>query len=663
MMVELDARYRFENYIVGSANRLAVSAARAVAQAPGSTYNPLFIYSSSGLGKTHLLLAIGHLARQLQPDLGVEYATVDEFVDELTSAISAGAMEAFKRRYQSVGMLLLDDVQFLAGRRETQSEMLRLFNVLQRSGRQVVLTSDRPPAEIADLDERLITRFSGGLVVDVGAPDYETRVAILRVKCEERGVQFEAGVLEALARIEFSNVRELQGALHRLIACQALGERTVTAANVRELLGERVEAAVGVAGGAERGAGGGARAARGEEFASFLSDVSEAVAQHLEAWRLRLADAVTLWRGRGYATAMLERVLEAGGRGDGAPMSEAEAEALIAEYEAAVARLEALAQEAGAHDPQLAASALFHDPERVAEAELVVARLMGDVEPPPGPQAVYTRAEFEVSPSNQLAAHAADAVIEEPGTKYNPLVVHGPAGVGKTHLLHALGNELVAMSGGAMVVACVSGPQFVDELIAALQDDKIERWRARYRMVDVLILDDVQACAGKERTQEELFHLFNSLYASGRQIILGADRAPKAIEGLEERLRSRFEGGLVVEIQPPDRVLREKLYARHLAAADQRPDRALVDYLAARALGDKGVGEIAATVQRLVQAAAVVQMPLTAEFARKELEGGSGPGAAARPLDGRTVDDFFLDDEKVVWAWPDVGGRAIEEFR
>lgn len=651
--MDLDTRYRFENYVVGSANRLAVSAARAVAQAPGAAFNPLFIYSSSGLGKTHLLLAIGHLAHQLQPDLRVAYTTVDELVDELNASVASSAMEALKERYENVSVLLLDDAQFLAGRRETQSEILRLFNGLQRSGRQIVLTSDRPPAEIADLDERLITRFSGGLVVDVGAPDYETRVAILRLKCEERGAGFAAGVLDELARIPFGNVRELQGALNRLIACQTLGESAVTPRHVRALLGEHIEpAAVGAgAGRAARGRGNGH--ATSGEFTSFVDDMSVVVAQQIDPWRIRLLEALAYWREHGFATAVIERVLEG--------TDEPDVDGVLRQYESAVARLQALAQEAQAFDPALAASELFLDPERVGEAELAVARLLGAAEPPPGPSAAYTRADFEVGPSNQLAVHAADTVIEEPGRKYNPLFIHGVAGVGKTHLLHALGNELIAMRGGATTVACVSARQFTEELIAALGEGTIERWRARYRVVDVLILDDVHECAGTERTQEELFHIFNALYASGRQIVLAADRAPKAIDGLEERLRSRFEGGLVVEMQAPDHVLRERLYARALAAAEQRHDRALVDYLAARAVAN--VTEIGATVQRLVQAAAVVGVPLTASFARKELEGRVPAVAGARPGNGHVAEPLFLDDEKIIWDWPDISGRAIEEFR
>ena len=640
--MDLDPRYRFENYIVGGANRLAVSAARAVGQSPGTSYNPLFIYSSSGLGKTHLMLAIGHLARQLQPQLTVEYVTLEEFIEELNHAIGDSAMELFKRRFHMVDMLLLDDVQFLAGRRETQSEMLRLFNTLQRAGKQVVLTSDRPPSEIGDLDERLITRLTGGLVVDVGPPDYETRVAILRSKCDERGVAFESGVLDEVARINFTNVRELQGALNRLVACQTLDEVPVTARSVRELLGEKPNAPLLVP-----------SQARGQEFASFLSDLSEVVAQHIDSWRVRVVEAMTYWHQLGYVTQLLERTLEL--------TEEPDVDTLLSRFETSIRRLRELEAEASKIDRHLAASELFRDPERVGEAELVVARMVGGAEPPPGPDPALTRAELEVGASNQLAVHAIDTIVDEPGKKYNPLFVHGPHGVGKTHLLHALGNELIAQSGGAFTVAVVNASQFIDELIAALQEEQIEKWRARYRVLDALILDDVDMCAGKERSQEELFHIFNSLSANGRQIVFASARSPKAIEGLEERLRSRFEGGLVVEIQPPDHALREKLYARYLAGAGERLDRPLIDYLASRSVAS--VAEMTGTVDRLLKAAAVVGVALNASFARKELEGGTAAPVPPRRSNGRDADPFFLDEEKILWDWPDVTGRAIEEFR
>src|SRR3982750_4809003 len=257
-----DKRSRFDNYVVGSANRLAVAAAHAVADAPGAVYNPLFIYSSSGLGKTHLIHAIGNQAASRNPDLAIEYVALEDFVEQLHAAIATGEMDRFKQRYGRVDVLLIDDMQFLTGRRETQTELLRLLNALQGSGRQVVRTSDRPPMDIADVDERLISRLSGGLIVDIGAPDYETRVAILRAKCEEKGTSFAPGVIEELARLEYSSVRELQGALNRLAAQQTL-DGTLTPSQVGALVGAPDPAPA---------QSGSAR----DEFFSFLTDIASA---------------------------------------------------------------------------------------------------------------------------------------------------------------------------------------------------------------------------------------------------------------------------------------------------------------------------------------------------------------------------------------------------
>lgn len=700
--MNIDPRFRFENFVVGSANRLAVAAARAVAQSPGSAYNPLFMYSGSGLGKTHLMLAIGNLAKQQQPELKVLFTSLDEFVEGLHDAVSTGRMDTFKERFHTVDMLLLDDVQFLAGRRETQNELLRLFNILQRSGRQVVLTSDRPPVEIADLDERLITRLSGGLVVDIGAPDYETRVAILRKKCEERGARFGEGVVEALAKLEYTNVRELQGALNRLIAHQAIGEGLLRPEQVIAVIGARntptpasVPAIVSAAHAATaaivgRGGAGGPKTAtppshaapggpmgpgtpgRGdsdlpfietqddieiipitEEFDTFVSDLASAVAQNIEPWRMRIGEAITYWRELGYRTTALERVLELP-RDPGI-------EPLLAGFQRTIERLQALATEARKVDPQLASTELFRDPERLEEVEAAVQQLLNGVEPPAGPLPGYTRAGFEVSTANQFAVHAADAVIEEPGRRYNPLFLHGPKGVGKTHLLHAIGNELSALSGGATRVAVVDVRHFSNELISAIQDGAIERFRARYRGVDALLLDDVQVCDGTERTQEELFHVFNAVFDQGKQIVLASDRAPKQLSNLAERLRSRFEGGLVVELQPPDRLLREKLYARALDEAGMRADRGLIEYLADAPTPD--VPAMLATVQRLVSAATKAARPLTASFARQEIEGVAPSTPQSSPMVTRAGDPLFVSDEKVIWEWLDVSGRAIEDLR
>src|SRR3989441_5645796 len=188
-------------------------------------------------------MALGQGAKKLLPHLNVEYLTLDEYVEAFHAAVAAGQGDAFRRRFQNVDMLLVDDVQFLTNRKEMQAELLRLTEALQTAGHQIVLTSDRPPAEIADLDERLISRFSGGLVVDIGAPDYETRVAILRRKAEERRAKFQPGVLETVAAAAFDNVRELMGALNRLGAYQAVNETQINAATAKQLLGLKPEAA------------------------------------------------------------------------------------------------------------------------------------------------------------------------------------------------------------------------------------------------------------------------------------------------------------------------------------------------------------------------------------------------------------------------------------
>jgi len=641
--MQLDSKLRFDNFVVGSANRLAVAAARAVADTPGTVYNPLFVYGGSGLGKTHLMSAIGNQVRQREKSLAVELVTLDDFVSELHEAIAAGNTDAFKAKYLQVGVLLIDDVQFLTGHRETQTELLRIFNALTADGRQIVMSSDRPPAEIADVDERLITRLSGGLIVDMGAPDYETRMAILNAKCEERGVRFRGGVIEEVGRIEFSNVRELQGALNRLIASQTLGGEQIDAESVRGILGDLADQRVRTT----------PPKAQAGEFQSFLSDISFAVAQHVEQWKTRLTEAIDYWKGEGYRTASLERVLQA-------PTPPTSVESVMRGFEATVTKLRDLESQIVRLDAALGGHDALRDPDRVAEAEQLLERALRTSSPPPGPSASFTRAGFEVSSSNELAVRAADAIVAVPGSRYNPLFLHGPSGVGKTHLMNAIGNGLIEATGGRGVVACVPAQLFVDELITALQEGAVDRWRARYRSASALLLDDVQFVAGKERTQEELFHVFNALYAEGKQLVIASDRPPRELSGLEDRLRSRFEGGLVVNMQSPDRDLRERLYARFLTDLGIEATGELVSYLGDRAVSS--IREMIGTANRLAASAEVKGVAVTMRFVRAELEpeDGAAPSAAAM---ASTADTYFLDREKIIWQWPDASTRMIEENR
>ena len=642
--MQVEARFRFDNFVVGSANRLAVAAARAVAESPGGVYNPLFVYGASGLGKTHLIGAIGNEAVARAPGLSVEYLSLEDFIEQIHAAVAVGEMERFKQRYGRVDVLLLDDMQFLTGRRETQSELLRLLTALQGSGRQIVMTSDRTPSEIPDVDERLLSRMSGGLIVDIGVPDFETRVAILRSKSEERKVSFAPGVIEELARLDFTSVRELHGAMGRLVAQQSL-DGTLTPAQVRSVLG----VAVAVPAPAPEPVA----AAPVDEFFSFVTNIATTVAAQIEPWKVRVGETVAYWAGEGYRTAALERLMSE-------PAAPPNYEALLRGYGHAVEQLRQLETKVATVDPSLGGDELFRDPERLGEAMAFVERALTGAVPPQGPQPAFERRAFQESASNQMAVRAADAVISEPGVRYNPLFIAGPSGTGKTHLLNAIGNELARRGNGTARVACVGAQLFIDELIAALQEGQIERFRARYRAADVLLIDDVQFVAGKERTQEELFHVFNHFHSAGKQLVFVSDVAPKAIDGLEERLRSRFEGGLVAELEAPDRTLREKLFAKYLADAGE-VDPALLQYLAERPVSS--VRELIGVVHRLQAACAHGGEPLSLASARQELEPAGAAVIAPPTMVRQAADVFFLDDEKIVWEWPDVAGRLVEELR
>jgi chromosomal replication initiation ATPase DnaA len=626
----------FDTFVVGSANRLAVAAAKAVSESPGNVYNPLFVYGDSGLGKTHLLQGIAQLAQQLQPRLVTRYAPLVELVDEYHAAVAAGSTDAFASAWQRPELVLIDDIQFLTGRRETQTELLRLFTWMQQHDRQLVLTSDRPPNEIADVDERLIARLAGGLVVDIGVPDFETRAAILRGAAQRHEYDIDESLLNELARIEFVNVREMRGALNRLLAHRSLEDGDVRIDDLARSLGLEPP---------------GKNPRRSvEDFHNYLAGVSNAAPRPTETWRIRVGGVIAQARTEGFRTASLERVL-----GGDAPE---DVETVVSGFTNAIEHLKTLERAATAIDPALAGHPNFRDPEHIVRAETFLERVVSGDMPPPGPSPVFARGLLERSTSNELALRAADAVIARPGRAYNPLFVYGPDGVGKSHLAHAIGNEILARH-PRWVVALLPAQRFVDELIAAIGAQTENAWRARYGAVDVLILDDVQALTGKERTQEELFHVFNALYAAGKQMVFTSDQMPRTIAGLEERLRTRLEGGLIVPVGAPDRTLRERVVARTLEQRGRGGDNDLTRALADQNL--RGVRDLISNVHRLIAAADAQRVALTASFVRSE----SGQRAQTTPVATtmRAVEGVFLDTEKVVWEWPDPTSRLIEELR
>ena len=224
----LNPRYTFSTFIVGSANRLAHAASLSVAERPGHAYNPLFLYGGVGLGKTHLMHAIGNQVVARFPRKRVVYATSEKFTNEFITSIQQGRIDDFRARYRKIDLLLIDDIQFIADKERTQEEFFHTFNAIHEDGKQIVLSSDRPPKAILTLEERLRSRFEWGLIADLTAPDLETRIAILRAKAEENGVPIGQDVLEFIARKVVSNIRELEGALNRIVAYASMGAMPIT---------------------------------------------------------------------------------------------------------------------------------------------------------------------------------------------------------------------------------------------------------------------------------------------------------------------------------------------------------------------------------------------------------------------------------------------------
>ncbi|MEO5511116.1 MAG: DnaA/Hda family protein [Longimicrobiales bacterium] len=586
MSLDLDERFNFDSFIVGTANRLAAAAAKRVADAPGSAYNPLFIYGASGLGKTHLIMAVGQHIRRVHPQMTVMYDTLEHLMDGVMSAIQAGERDVFRSQLRDVSVLLLDDVQFLAGRRGAQEELLRAWDSISARGGQLVLASDRPPAVIDGLDQRLLSRFSGGLITDLDAPDYETRIAILTRKAEDRGQPLSPGVAETIAKIGYANVRELQGALNRVLAVQELEARPVSAKEVAMMLGVPYE---------DQG-----EPVSGDEFGSFLTEIAGTLGEVVSRMTpdQKIADVILRWEGEGYRTARLETALKKGATTD-------EVEALVIAYESDVRRLGEIADEIRALDsgaPELARMDLLRNPDRVDEVESALAQVRERAAPLPAPPDGPRFDELALSP-DLIAVRAARAIAAQPGESYNPFFVHGGDGKDKTGLVTALALEL-QKARPDLPLAFTTGERFSAELIAAMTRNQVDSWRARYRKARIVIIDDVDALVDTERAQEELFHLFDSVRRGGGQLVFTASKPPRDLHGIEDRLRSRLESGLVCDLTPAEEV--------HAAEA---------------------------------------------------VETGAAPIRSARSTaEEESLAKWFLSHEKVLWKWPDLEGSMLMDL-
>ena len=546
-MSELDPKLTFDSFVVGPANRLASAAARRAAESPGTSYNPLFLYSDPGLGKTHILTAIAHKSGGAVAQPKVEYMALEEYLDRLEGSLKTGTRE--RDLFDDLDILLLDDVQFLTGQPEAQEMLLKTLDQLTTTGGQIVLASDRPPADINGLDARLLSRFSGGLIVDLGAPEYETRVAIINRKTEERGQTLEPGVAEAVAKAPLKNVRELGGVLNKIFATQDLEDRRVSIDEVGALMEEQDKAAA-----LSSGSG---------EFGSFLSELASSVASAVEekeeSWRRAVREAVESADRQGFSTARLDVLQDSDTEPDGWTQ-------VIESFRADIQRLHDIDNELdrlGNPWPE-AAQGVLEDPDRLEEAEALLTSVRERQRPfaelADGPQ-LHDLDGFE-----SIAIKAAAQLVGDEKPEYNPLYLwSSDEAVGCT-LLGAVGRTY-RESYPELRMAVGSVSMFAADFIRALGEGVAGAWRERWWTVDLLLVHGIQDLTETERAQDEFFHLFEALRRRGARMMFVADRAPSAIGDIDDRLRSRFEGGLVLELSTGTAGAFELLETKQDAAA------------------------------------------------------------------------------------------------
>ncbi|MDH3205384.1 MAG: DnaA/Hda family protein [Gemmatimonadota bacterium] len=603
-MSDLDPKLTFDSFVVGPANRLASAAARRAADSPGTSYNPLFLYSAPGLGKTHILTAIAHQSAKGEAKK-VEYMALEEYLERLEGSLQAGQGDGV---YGELDILLLDDVQFLTGQPEAQEMLLKTLDQLSTAGGQIVLASDRPPADIDGLDARLLSRFSGGLIVDLGPPEYETRVAIILRKSEERGQTLEDGVAEAVAKAPFKNVRELGGVLNKIFATQELEGRQVSSSEVTKLLQQQDQVAA---------LGGGS-----DEFGSFLTELASSVAVVVESkeepWRKAIREAIESADRQGFLVHRLESQF-----GETEPKGW---EKLVATFKADLQRLREIDNELerlGNPWPE-AAQGVLMDPDRLEEGEALLASVRERQRPFPrlgdGPL-LHDLSGFEA-----IALKAAAQFVGEEKPEYNPLFMwSGNERVALT-LLAAVGRTYKeSFPDQRMAVASVA--HFAEDFIRALAEGVAGAWRERWWTVDLLLVHGIQELSETERAQDEFFHLYEALKRRGARMMLVANRAPSSVESIDERLRSRFEGGLVLEL-----------------TSGQAVDLELVEHAAAAA--EEGI----------------FVPDLEAETKKGPDTGTMEPVPAALPEPPSKGGAWFPGPENVVIHWPRIEELLIEEL-
>lgn len=642
----------FASFVADPATQAAVSAVRLLADGPRMP-SLLLLVGQRGAGKTHLLRAVRDRLSTAVPPRTTELVALGRLADLVHTRGLTDAGAALRDRLLRADIVLFDDLDAAERQVPVQAFLHDVIESRLGAGLATVGTTGKALGAMPNLDARLARRFTDATILELGRPGAATIATILSRKISEGGGTVHPALPAALAGVELRSVKEYLGALQRILAVQQASPTPIEPDDALALLGLTPHQAP-LAGPTPQPP---PPAGVGAEFDAFLTEVVANVSQQFDRWRGRIREAIAHWQTQGIRTRRLEQALLSDTGGDPEP--------LVASFGHDAGELQRLVAEARIIAPDLAGAEVLRDPDQLAGARQLVVEARARRAPLSAPLPDLTLARFGVGPSNRVALETLTGVLAEPGVRSNPLVLVGPSGVGKTHLLHALGNALVARGVGP--VACLSAHSLLGELANLKSAEEVAQWRARYQWVAALLIDDVHLLAYEPRCQAELLQVYEALFDGTRPLAFTSARPLSELSGFDPRLLTRFEGGTVVDIGPPDREVRLAIVKAMLADTPAAGDIGLLDYLAGRPADS--VRSVHGVVQRvLAEAQAERTVPSTA-LAREILEvveakssrRDRGPVAPASGIQSPGM-GIVRSAEKMVLVWPVAGDRLLTEF-
>jgi chromosomal replication initiation ATPase DnaA len=581
-----------------------------------------------------MLGAIARHVAKVSPDKTVEYQTAEEFLREFVRASGAKDQKQVRKRYQDLDILLIDDVQFLTAQSDVQDFLLLTLDTLTGDGKQVVLASDRPPSEIDGLGAHLRTRFEGGLLVGIGPPEYETRVAIIKRWIEARLQILEPGVPDTIGRFPFQTVTDLRGALDRILKIQDANDRTLSPEEAAAILERRETKDSG---------------SEGSELDRFLDELSHTVAAKVQAqeapWRRVLRELAEEVEAQGFKATRLRRQIE----GENPPR---DLEGGLREFRGAIQRLKVIrgALDSVGNPWPEAAHGVLRDPERLDEAESLLASAQELARPfpdiPAGPSLKELGGEVP-----QLVIRAADQLVNTDRPEYNPLFVWSFDGLAARALLYASARSRLIGQGGDRV-ALTTVPGFAEEFTHSLSRGVAGAWRERWWSADLLLIDGAQDLSATERAQEEFFHLLEALQRRRARVMIAGDRSPTQIAALDDRLRARLEGGLVIEVEVRGSDLSPGLResVKNIVAPKPGPSPEKSD------ISDEDREWI-----KSFQPGPPVDMRGSSRLQASD-DGGLLEGQARGREAPVSLEAWAPSPERVLWEWPRLEDRIVEEL-